>query len=328
MLSTGFNHINEQISSCVSELLMLHDCVILPGFGALIGNYQPSKLHPVTHLVQAPAKQLVYNRNLIKDDGLLTGTYSNKFGVDFSASRQMIDSYVLQLKQTLNEGARVNLRSVGSFSNNVEGVTVFQGDGSSNLLAESYGLAPVQLSLILREPIPERRPQPVFVNRESIVAAPKPVRQWRRIALRVAPVVLLASLLTINRLVPSENQVHFSDFSFGQVFSASPEIALQGMSVQSLPAVRKARTVLPAENAFSAESANIYLVAGCYSSADNANGMVDYLSEKGFDAALLDITPGGLYRVVYGSYPDITAASEELAQIKKGFNEEAWMLVK
>lgn len=307
---------------------MLHDCVILPGFGALIGNYQPSRLHPVTHLVQAPSKQLVYNRNLIKDDGLLTGTYSNKFGVDFSASRQIVESYVLHLKQAIQEGEKINLRSVGSFFNNVEGITVFQGDGASNLLAESYGLAPVQLSLIVREPIPERRPQPVFVNREAIVSAPKPIRQWRKIALRVAPVFLLASLLTINSVIPSENRVHFSDFSFGQVFSVSPETALQGMTVQSLPAVRKAKTILPAENAFSAESANIYLVAGCYSSADNANGMVDYLSEKGFEAALLDITPGGLYRVVYGSYPDITAASEELTQIKKGFNEEAWMLVK
>lgn len=307
---------------------MLHDCVILPGFGALIGNYQPSRLHPVTHLVQAPSKQLVYNRNLIKDDGLLTGTYSNKFGVDFSASRQIVESYVLHLKQAIQEGEKINLRSVGSFFNNVEGITVFQGDGASNLLAESYGLAPVQLSLIVREPIPERRPQPVFVNREAIVAAPKPIRQWRKIALRVAPVFLLASLLTINSVIPSENRVHFSDFSFGQVFSASPETALQGMTVQSLPAVRKAKITLPAENTFSAESANIYLVAGCYSSADNANGMVDYLNEKGFEAALLDITPGGLYRVVYGSYPDITAASEELTQIKKGFNEEAWMLVK
>jgi len=307
---------------------MLYDCVILPGFGALIGNYQPSRLHPVTHLVQAPSKQLVYNRNLIKDDGLLTGTYSNKFGVDFSASRQIVESYVLHLKQAIQEGEKINLRSVGSFFNNVEGITVFQGDGASNLLAESYGLAPVQLSLIVREPIPERRPQPVFVNREAIVAAPKPIRQWRKIALRVAPVFLLASLLTINSVIPSENRVHFSDFSFGQVFSASPETALQGMTVQSLPAVRKAKITLPAENTFSAESANIYLVAGCYSSADNANGMVDYLNEKGFEAALLDITPGGLYRVVYGSYPDITAASEELTQIKKGFNEEAWMLVK
>jgi hypothetical protein len=328
MENTGFNHINEQISSCVSELLMFHDCVVIPGFGAFIGNYQPSKLHPVTHLVLAPSKQVVFNRNLTKDDGLLAGTYSNKFGMDFSTSRQIIESYVLDLKKAIQVNLRINLKAVGTFSNNPEGIMVFQAEASSNLLSESFGLASVQLSLIVREPIPERRPQPVFVNRDVSVAAPKPIRQWRKIALRSAPVFLLASLLTINSFIPSKNRIHFSDFSFADAYSASPETALKAAPFQALPSIRKAKPVIPDDDLFSAENASIYLVAGCYTSSSNANGMVDYLNDKGFNASILDITPGGLYRVVYGSYADITAASEELTQIKKGFNEEAWMLIK
>jgi septal ring-binding cell division protein DamX len=60
----------------------------------------------------------------------------------------------------------------------------------------------------------------------------------------------------------------------------------------------------------------------------NANGMVDYLSEKGFSSYVLDRTPAGLYRVVYGNYPSIQEATDELTSIRKGLNEEAWLLIR
>jgi cell division protein FtsN len=56
--------------------------------------------------------------------------------------------------------------------------------------------------------------------------------------------------------------------------------------------------------------------------------MVDYLNEKGFNSFVLDQTPAGLYRVVYGSYASVNEASSELSAIKKGLNEEAWLLIR
>lgn len=328
MDNSSFNGLNEQIARCVHNLMMRHDCVVIPGFGALIGNYRPAALHPVTHLLQAPSKQFVFNRNLVKDDGLLTGTFASITGSDFGDAREIIFGYAGELKKRLHTGEKISLRDVGSFSDNIEGTTIFKPETSVNLLPEAFGLGPVQLSLIIREPIPERRSAPEFVNRDVVVKANKGSRRFAKTLLRTAPVLLIGALLSINALMPSEKRVNFSDLSIGSDIKGSVAPAILGLNATGTPEARKALVLPVAENDFSAESARIYLVAGCYSSRSNADGMVDYLLEKGFDAALLDLTPGGLYRVVYGSYPDISAASEELDQIKKGFNEEAWMLIK
>ncbi|MCB0819420.1 MAG: SPOR domain-containing protein [Bacteroidetes bacterium] len=328
MDNSSFNELNGQIARCVHDLMMRHDCVVIPGFGAFIGNYRPANLHPVTHLLQAPSKQFVFNRNLVKDDGLLTGTFASITGNDFGVARELISGYAGELKNRLHAGEKITLRDVGLLSDNIEGVTIFKPENSVNLLPEAFGLSPVQLSLIIREPIPERRPAPEFVNREVVVEAKKGGRRLAKTLLRTAPVLLIGALLSINALMPSEKRVNFSDLSFGTGIKNTLAPAILGTHAAGTPKARKALVLPVAESDFTAESAKIYLVAGCYSSRSNADGMVDYLLEKGFDAALLDLTPGGLYRVVYGSYADISAASEELDQIKKGFNEEAWMLIK
>ena len=94
-----------------------------------------------------------------------------------------------------------------------------------------------------------------------------------------------------------------------------------------LPAVRKSVHEIAVES-FSAESAKIFIVAGCYSTKQNASGAVDYLNEKGFESYVLDQTPAGLFRVVYGNYPSVKEATNELNAIKKGLNEEAWLLIR
>ena len=98
---------------------MQHDCVVLPGFGAFIGNYSHSKLHPVTHLIQAPSKQLVFNRSLKTDDGLLTNALAVSMILSFGEAREVILNYCSELKHRLQNGDRVFLKGIGDFKEDV-----------------------------------------------------------------------------------------------------------------------------------------------------------------------------------------------------------------
>jgi cell division protein FtsN len=110
--------------------------------------------------------------------------------------------------------------------------------------------------------------------------------------------------------------------------SSQPEtLAISAAHPTTMPQARLSVQVEFEEQIFSADNAKIFVVAGCYSTHHNADGMVSYLNEKGFDAYILDRTPAGLYRVVYGDYSDISTATEELNDIRKGLNEEAWLLI-
>lgn len=325
MDNSQFKEINELVSSRISELLMLHDCVVIPGFGALIGNYLPSRLHPVTHLLQAPGKQLVFNRSLKTDDGLLTNAIGSSINISFSEARVLLSEYVSYFENRLYSEEKIYLKGVGEFRQDVEQNIVFNPSYDINFLPESFGLPTLQIQLISRDPLPERRVKLEFENRT--VTAPTKKRALLKAFAKTIPVVLIAAFFAVNAFLPETKQVHVSDFSFFNSTSKN-STAMRAKSVSSTPLVRKFIEPISSEHNFSAENAKVYLVAGCYSNESNASGMVEYLNDKGFDSKILDKTPGGLFRVVYGNYEDITSASSELSQIKKGFNEQAWMLIK
>ena len=325
-----FEQVNSQLASKIAALLLVHECITLPGFGALIGNYAPAKMHPVTHLLQAPSRQLVFNKSLQTDDGLLTHAMTTEFGLSFSETRELLKEYALGLNERLHSGERIRWAGIGEFREDIERKLQFKPSNELNFLPEAFGLVPVQLQLINRTPLTERRPETIFIHREPEVAAAEARRRpslVRRAAMAL-PLILLGGFLAVNSLLPEQTKVHITDFGF---YSSAPSVVAPAQFAHRADAMPKARThieFLSDDPDFSAESAKIFLVAGCYSNQTNAQGMVDFLADKGFDAAVLDRTPGGLLRVVYGTYADVASASEELAMIKKGLNEEAWMLIK
>jgi len=322
-----FTEVNNQIASQISVLLMLHECVTVPGFGSLIGNYMPARMHPVTHLIQAPCRQLVFNRSLKTDDGLLTHAIAGFMNLSFSESRELVVLYSEGLVRRLNRGERINWFGIGTFSEDVEHKLIFKPSYETNFLPEAFGLVPVQVQLIQRQAIPERREPIEFLNREVIPSERKKSKVLRR-SLQLVPALFVGALLIINALLPAENQMKMSDLGFVNTSSSVSQSAMTAKPAALTPFVRQHFELLSESQEFSAESAQIFLVAGCYSSETNASGMVDFLLEKGFDAAILDRTPGRLLRVIYGRYESINAATEELNMIKKGLNEEAWLLVK
>jgi len=59
----------KDISAYIRELLFRHDCVIIPGFGAFIGNYFPSQVDRNDGLFYPPSRRITFNRHLTGNDG-------------------------------------------------------------------------------------------------------------------------------------------------------------------------------------------------------------------------------------------------------------------
>ena len=58
---------NKTVDHYISELLFLHDCIILPEFGGFVGNPQSAKLNKITGILSPPSKQILFNSNLNND---------------------------------------------------------------------------------------------------------------------------------------------------------------------------------------------------------------------------------------------------------------------
>lgn len=321
METPEFNSRRDLIASEIQTLLWNHNCVIIPGFGGLIGNYRSSQSHPVSHEFLPPSKQILFNKNLHRDDGLLVRSIAARISVDFDAARKWVEETARALHERLLAGERQNLLNIGDFKMDIERNIVFQPDFRQQYLPQSYGLYSIRATPIQRVqrvmPVPENRPVPVPELRRA-------KRNIRRKLLRLSPLLLLAVIPFLKNPFSESNQA--IQLKLGPFVNTPAQVHVKPKSLEIQPILRKAQ--LEEQDAFSAASARIFIVAGCYSNGETADGRVEYLQSKGFDASVLDLTPAGLYRVVYGGYEDILQAQSEMNQIREGMREDAWLLIR
>jgi hypothetical protein len=114
--------------------------VIIPGFGGLIADYAPARIHPVRHTLTPPTKTVAFNGALTRNDGLLVDALSHALGVPASEARQMVRNAVANLQAELDSAQRTELPGIGVFRRAMGRGLEFEYTGTQNLLTASYGL--------------------------------------------------------------------------------------------------------------------------------------------------------------------------------------------
>lgn len=170
------------VAHYVSELLFQHDCVVVPGFGAFVSTYAPARVHPAQHTFTPPSKQIVFNKHLQQNDGLLAQTIASAVPCSFDEAMTGIGVFVNELNVNLKSGKKVELHNLGMLTLDPEKNICFETFPEINFLVDSFGLASFQSMPILREGVVEKRKVVEKVDRPLPVELPqsKPVRRRAR----------------------------------------------------------------------------------------------------------------------------------------------------
>lgn len=135
-----------KIDQYISELLYEHDCVVVPSFGGFVTNPAPSRLERAKHRISPPRKEISFNANLTKNDGLLTTHIAKIKSINYDEAVAFIRQAVLVWNDDLNNIGRVDVENVGILyktkgSNNIR----FEPDNVVNYLLDSFGLEPCNI---------------------------------------------------------------------------------------------------------------------------------------------------------------------------------------
>ncbi len=184
----------KDISEQIRELLFRHDCVIVPGFGAFIGNYFPAHIDRKSGLFEPPSRKITFNRHLTGNDGLLIGHISAVTGRGYAEAREIVREWADDLRKRIMTGTPVPIAYLGTFSLNYDRVIVFDPDLTVNYLLSSYGLSAYHRrpakGFDVRKRALERRPQP-------LVSQPS-VRSLLARAAVIIPVLAALALVPFN----------------------------------------------------------------------------------------------------------------------------------
>jgi len=133
----------KQVNEAIAELLLRHNCVIIPNFGGFIANVLNAQIDLNQGKIEAPKKALTFNTNLINNDGLLANYIAEKNQLSFEDARAGIKKEVSSWNTRLKQGERVEIERVGFLYFDKEQNLNFEQDRFFNLLLSSYGLSDV-----------------------------------------------------------------------------------------------------------------------------------------------------------------------------------------
>ena len=132
------------IEELLSDLLLKHSCVIIPKFGGFVAKQTSAKIDFERNFVTPPSKNLLFNKNLIANDGLLVNELANKNRWSFQDSEQCVFKFVDEINLQLKNSKQFSLPRIGSFHLDSEGNISFEQDRYFNFLLNAYGLTAVQ----------------------------------------------------------------------------------------------------------------------------------------------------------------------------------------
>lgn len=135
------------LSLHIEYLLLRHDCVVVPGFGAFINVRHPARFDASARTWLPMTREVRFNAALSHDDGLLASSYARKNEVPFEEGREILRRDIASLRETFGTDGEVTLGKLGIFRLDEDSQAVsFVPRQSAPQMAHSLGFAPASTS--------------------------------------------------------------------------------------------------------------------------------------------------------------------------------------
>ena len=350
-----------QITQLISELLYKHDCVIVPNLGGFVAQHYASHFSSGSSLLLPPTKQILFNKNLKHNDGLLVSAYADKFLLDYNDAVSQIEDYKAYVVSLLEVKKRFELAQLGLLYIDSDLEMRFEAKVDVNFLIDSFGFEAVIANEV--EQISEPRIlKTTFEDRKAIpLQNPSKKHSIKKVALLAIGIPLTMALLVfganskpLQPIVQSSlNPFHsvektyvpnsisnpqsfyldkievtplVSDNNGNANFRLSEEGPVLVAKIDKVEVVNS--TVNLAESNSSIQiDATYQVVVGCFGVKENAERLINELHDKQIMAAISGINSNGLYVVSCGGFNEKLSANQLVSSLKKEF-PNAWVMTK
>jgi len=301
--------VNKTVEHYISELLFLHDCVILPNFGGFVGNPQSAKLNKTTGILSPPSKQILFNSNLKTNDGLLITHISNQEGVTQEIAKQNVITFANENNNKLAASKALRIDKIGLFTLGKEENIIFLQDSANNYSLDAFGMKAATNKTISRVNEEEEK---VVSTIQNIRTQNRNTRAFLKAAAVIIPLVAL-SYFSISQQDRINN-------AYTQMATLNPFTTTEIVEeIIEMPMGEEIATpIITQQHTF-------YIIAGAFSKQRNADKMMAKLKKQNYNTKIL--AGENLIRVSYNSFTNKEDAILALNEIKQE-NPSAWLLTK
>jgi nucleoid DNA-binding protein len=335
--------ITMEVAQAIRKLVYLEDCLIIPGLGGFVSHYRPAAIDKETGTFFPPVKEVVFNVDLVQNDGVLVNFIASGGGISTDQARADVDRFVEGTLMKLKKNEPVFIDGMGQFNQDKNHTIRFQPDPGTNFFLGSYGLS----SFHLREVAPVSQAVPVSTRTSVREESPRTIEfeigefrkrrsghTLRRIAIAM-PLLIAFALLPYNSRItgsfssspasmvpePSLFRLNYPDAmkrdtSQTIVFPVVVnEVAVDTVIPESVKTEPVATEVVES-TAIHAVVGKYPVIAGCFKVKENADRLHKQLVEKGY-ASIITTSRNGFHKVSVQSFASRQEALDGLARLKK-----------
>lgn len=312
----------KELVSHIEFLLHDHNCVIIPGFGGFVINSSPARRDGMATF-HPPVSELVFNRYLTHNDGLLAQSFMKSESIPFEAAMQKIEHAVQEMLRELREGKKIELGALGQFEMNSSKQFVYKPTAYVQPLF--FGLKTASL-----KPLVQMQPSTVKTHGEQ--KSPR-MRTVGITAAAAAVLLLLMFLLPVgDRTIVHQSAQIISETD---LFGSRPHLNKSNEGIAEPVVTEESTDVTMAEAAVAEpeilvandQMPRYYIIVGVYEVKEVAEKMMEKLMDGGFTERGWMKRPGRI-DVYAASFADREEAEGTLRKIHLDFPayREAWIL--
>ncbi len=332
------------IDKHISNLIALHDCVIVPSFGAFLAQRIPAQYNAEEQIFMPPHRTLCFNPNITIDDALLATSYMHHYGISYNQATTLLKEDIKKLKNNLARKGEYYLGELGKMSMDIEGTITFTPSESGIEDPANYGFVPLPIATLSQK---GERTITIPISRKRIA---------QYVAAAAAIIIMFVFVTPLSEHTFKNNtKASFGNFASPEQISmmqqlSSPRPATtsgESHKIEPITDNRTAETPVVAEETTKAPFAEPlqevtevattestpaldkakqhHIIVASSPNIDNANLAITELTAKAAINYRI-VECGKRYRISAGAYPTQEEAQAQLPKIQETF-PDAWIYI-
>ena len=286
----------ERLALHIEYLLLRHDCVVVPGFGAFINVYHSALEDSETQCLQPMTTEVRFNSALKHNDGMLATSYARRERVSYAEGREMVRVAVSDLR-------------IGRIRTDNSGNLSFHPLLTPRRLSAALGYLPVKR----HAPAVEVAPAAATAVTETETAEPvveNPIRKFdtdRNYYIPINKMFALVAVLCLSLILPFTRDYHEDQASVVPVKAITTAVTKASQQIQD---EEQPAPVAEPEAETAPQPKTWHLVVGTFRSQDEADNFISSKNDSPYE--LHTVASKRMVRVVAISATDKETLLPEL----------------
>lgn len=305
----------------IEYLILHHDCVIIPGWGALVAYYSDASYNSSTQIINKPVRKLGFNPSVSHNDGLLAHSIVRREGMTYDQAVRFIDQNVSSYKRQLTSGRELNMGRLGYFKSDASNHVDFVPFSFEMSKDQYYGLCNLPFARLEHIKRDNNAGKAIIV--EGNWWARKSLKTAASIAVLLVLTILLSTPIMVNR-----NKHEMASLNVTEVKGPKQEIVTTDNDAlrNDIAYVNDAKSNDSAlqSSLMLDEGGNFYLIIASLTSYSQVN---DFLASHAAVSSNAQVMKSGKYYYVYvaKSY-EANRLYSFMTKLPKGY--QAWVYKK